>query len=74
MVKMGVTSNVFLPGHRLRLDVSSSNFPRLDRNTNTGGFIAHESINHAVEATNTIHHGPARPSRLILPIIDRPRN
>ena len=70
-VKMGVTSNVFLPGHRLRLDVSSSNFPRFDRNTNTGGFIARESLDDALEATNRVHHGPAHPSRLTLPIIDR---
>jgi putative CocE/NonD family hydrolase len=70
-VKLGVTSNVFLPGHRLRLDVSSSNFPRFDRNTNTGGFISGEAIDEAVEATNRVHHGPAYPSRLTLPIIER---
>jgi putative CocE/NonD family hydrolase len=68
-VKLGVTSNVFLPGHRLRLDVSSSNFPRFDRNTNTGGFIAGESIDDAVPATNRVHHGPGQPSRLVLPVI-----
>ena len=39
---LSVTSNVFLPGHRIRLEVSSSNFPRFDRNTNTGGVIADE--------------------------------
>ena len=70
-VKLGVTSNVFLPGHRLRLDISSSNFPRFDRNTNTGGFIAGESIDDAIVATNRVHHGPAQSSRLILPIISR---
>ena len=70
-VKLGVTSNVFLPGHRLRLDISSSNFPRFDRNTNTGGFISGESIDDAVVATNHVLHGPAHPSRLILPIIAR---
>jgi putative CocE/NonD family hydrolase len=69
--KLGVTSNVFLPGHRLRLDISSSNFPRFDRNTNTGGFIARESIDDAVVAINRVLHGPAHPSRLILPIIAR---
>ena len=40
---LSVTSNVFLPGHRIRLEVSSSNFPRFDRNTNTGGVIADET-------------------------------
>lgn len=67
-VDMGVTSNVFLPGHRIRLEVSSSNFPRYDRNTNTGGTIATDA---PVVAVNRVHHGPAHPSRLVLPLIDR---
>ncbi|GGM87030.1 X-Pro dipeptidyl-peptidase [Lentzea pudingi] len=67
-VDMGVTSNVFLPGHRIRLEVSSSNFPRYDRNTNTGGTIATDD---PVVAVNRVHHGPAHPSRLVLPLIDR---
>lgn len=70
-MKMGVASNIFLPGRRLRLDISSSNFPRFDRNASTGGFIARESIDEAVEATNGVHHGPAYLSRLILCVIDR---
>lgn len=68
---MSVTSNVFLPGHRIRLEVSSSNFPRFDRNTNTGGLINTETLDEAVVASNRILHGPDRPSRLILPIIRR---
>lgn len=70
-VPMAVTSNVFLPGHRIRLDISSSNFPHYDRNTNTGGVIAYESIDQAIVATNRIMHGPDHPSRLILPLITR---
>jgi uncharacterized protein len=70
-VDLTATSNVFLPGHRIRLDVSSSNFPRYDRNTNTGGVIARESEAQMVPAINRIHHGPEHPSRLVLPIIDR---
>ncbi len=70
-IALGVTSNVFLPGHRLRLDVSSSNFPRFDRNTNTGGLIAHEAIDDSLVATNRVHHGPAHPTRLILPVVER---
>ena len=70
-VPMSVTSNVFLPGHRIRLDVSSSNFPHFDRNSNTGGKISFEDLEDMVVATNTIHHGGARPSRLVLPIIER---
>lgn len=70
-VDMTATSNVFLPGHRIRVDVSSSNFPRYDRNTNTGGVIARESEEQMIPAVNHIHHGPAHPSRLVLPVIDR---
>ncbi|MEU8635341.1 CocE/NonD family hydrolase [Amycolatopsis sp. NPDC048633] len=69
---LGVTANVFLPGHRIRLEVSSSNFPRYDRNTNTGGTIAADGEDDLVVAVNHVHHGPAHPSRLILPLIDRP--
>lgn len=70
-VDLSVTSNVFLPGHRIRLEVSSSNFPRYDRNTNTGGVIAEESLDQAVVAINRVLHGHAHPSRLVLPIINR---
>jgi putative CocE/NonD family hydrolase len=65
------TSNVFLPGHKLRLEITSSNFPRFDRNTNTGGDIGRETEDDFVLALNRIYHGPRYPSRLILPIIDR---
>ena len=70
-VPMSVTSNVFLPGHRIRLDISSSNFPRYDRNSNTGGHISSEPADAMVVAHNTIHHGEARASRLVLPVIKR---
>jgi len=70
-VPMSVTSNVFRPGHRIRVDVSSSNFPHYDRNSNTGGAISTETLADMVVANNTIHHGGARPSRLVLPVIDR---
>ena len=58
---LSVTSNVFLPGHRIRLEVSSSNFPRFDRNTNTGGVIADESEDQATVAVNRVLHGPGYP-------------
>ncbi|TYP90517.1 CocE/NonD family hydrolase [Blastococcus xanthinilyticus] len=70
-VDLSVTSNVFLPGHRVGLEISSSNFPRYDRNTNTGGVIAEESLDQAVVATNRVLHGPDHPSRLVLPLITR---
>jgi len=61
------TSNVFLPGHKLRLEVSSSNFPRFDRNLNTGEDQARGT--HMVKATNVIYHDKSRPSALVLPIV-----
>ncbi len=71
-VDLGVTANVFLPGHRIRLEVSSSNFPRYDRNTNTGGTIAADGEDDLAVAVNRVHHGPAHLSRLVLPLIERP--
>ncbi len=65
------TGNVFLPGHRIRLEVSSSNFPRFDRNSNTGGDIASETREQYQPAINRILHDAAHPSHLILPIIER---
>ena len=68
---MTVPSNVYLAGHRIRVDISSSNFPRYDRSSNTGGLIAREAKKDMIAALNTVHHGPLHPSRLILPIIER---
>jgi hypothetical protein len=64
------TSNVFRRGHRLRLEISSSNFPRFDRNTNTGEDMAHAT--RLVSAVNTILHDKEHPSALILPIVPKP--
>jgi hypothetical protein len=61
------TSNLFLKGHALRLEVSSSNFPRFDRNLNTGEALG--SSRNYVSATNTIYHDAEHPSVLILPIV-----
>jgi len=61
------TSNVFKKGHRLRLEVSSSNFPRFDRNLNTGEDSA--TGRKPVSATNTIYHDAEHPSALILPVV-----
>jgi len=70
-VDLVATSNVFAAGHRIRLEVSSSNFPRFDRNTNTGGTIAEETEQDLRTATNRVHHSADHPSRLILPVIRR---
>jgi putative CocE/NonD family hydrolase len=63
------TSNVFLKGHQIRLEVSSSNFPRFDRNLNTGKSAATDA--EFVKATNTILHDAAHPSALLLPVVAR---
>ncbi len=65
------TANVFLPGHRIRLEVSSSNFPRFNRNSNTGGDVASEAADQYRPAINRIFHDAAHPSHVILPIIER---
>lgn len=68
-IDLWATSNVFQKGHRIRLDVSSSNFPRFDVNPNSG-----EKINfhtRKVVAHNQVYHDPAHPSRIILPIVRR---
>jgi putative CocE/NonD family hydrolase len=68
-IDMWATSNVFLPGHRIRLEISSSNFPRWDRNLNTG-----EPMFTSVKvekATQTIHHSAQYQSHVVLPIVPR---
>ncbi len=61
------TSNVFLRGHTLRLEISSSNFPRFDRNLNTGEEIRFER--NYVAATNTVLHDAQHPSALVLAVM-----
>jgi putative CocE/NonD family hydrolase len=68
-VETGVTSNVFLTGHRIRLEISSSNFPRFDRNPNTGRPISDERELRV--ARQTVFHGKTRPSYLLLPVVPR---
>ncbi len=63
------TSNVFKKGHRIRVDVSSSNFPRFDRNPNTGHAFGEDA--QLRTATQTIHHSRQYPSHITLPIIPR---
>jgi hypothetical protein len=60
------TSNFFKKGHRIRIEISSSNFPRFARNLNTGGKNYDESI--SVIAHNKVHHSKAYPSAITLPI------
>jgi len=63
------TSNYFAPGHRLRIEVSSSNFPRFDRNLNTGGNNYDESK--GVVAHNAIHHSKQYPSQITVTVVKR---
>jgi putative CocE/NonD family hydrolase len=63
----GIASNSFLRGHRIRVEISSSNFPRFDRNPNTGAAVAGET--RLVKANQTIYHDRQHPSRLILMVM-----
>jgi putative CocE/NonD family hydrolase len=66
-VDAGVTSNVFLAGHRIRVEISSSNFPRFDRNPNTGGMVA--DAKDGLKAAQTVYHEHQRYSYLLLPVV-----
>lgn len=66
-ITLAPTSNVFKAGHRIRVDISSSNFPRLDINPNTGEAVGKHT--HTVVATNTLHCDREHPSALHLPVI-----
>ena len=68
-IDLGATSNLFRAGHRIRLEVSSSNFPRFDRNPNTGGVFGQDAT--VIRATQTILHEASHPSRLLLPVVPR---
>ena len=68
-IDLGATSNLFKKGHRIRLEVSSSNFPRFEINTNTGTTPAFSKVKNT--ADQKIFHNTQYPSRLILPIIPR---
>jgi predicted acyl esterase len=61
------TSNYFDVGHRIRLEVSSSNFPRFDRNLNTGGRNYDES--QGVVAHNVVHHSKQYPSAVAIMVV-----
>lgn len=68
-IKLYPTSNVFKKGHRIRLDISSSNFPRFDVNPNTGEPLnEHRRVETAV---NTVWHDKEHPSAVVLPVVAR---
>lgn len=66
-VDMEATHNYFAPGHRIRVDISSSSFPRWDRNLNTGGNNYDEAT--GIVASNAVHHSAAHPSHLTVHVL-----
>ena len=66
-IEMTGTANVFLPGHRIRIDITSSNFPQFDRNLNTGEDLATGTSIRV--ANQTVHHGGDKKSYLVLPVV-----
>ena len=61
-------AHTFLPGHRIRVEISSSNFPRFDRNMNTGRELGADGPDDAIRAEQEIHHDADHPSALVLPV------
>ncbi len=66
-IRMNPTSNAFLPGHRIRLDITSSDFPNYDRNHNTSANQNADSL--LQTAKQTVHHGPQSSTRIMLPCL-----
>src|SRR5437899_9979188 len=66
------TANVFARGHRIRVDISSSNFPRFDVNPNSGEPL--QEHRRMLPADNTVYHDAEHPSHVLLPVVppDRP--
>ena len=66
-IDLWATGNLFKPGHRIGVEISSSNFPRFNRNLNTGE--NNETTADFVKATQTIYHNKENPSHILLPVI-----
>jgi predicted acyl esterase len=69
VIDVGATSNLFAAGHRIRVEISSSNFPRFDRNSNTGAPFGESDTTRP--ATQAILHDAGHPSRIVLPLVRR---
>jgi putative CocE/NonD family hydrolase len=65
-IRLSPSAHVFLPGHRIRLDITGSNFPRYERNLNTGGDSSTDTEWQV--ATSTVYHSDGRASVLLLPV------
>jgi putative CocE/NonD family hydrolase len=70
-IDLVATSHLFLAGHRIRVDVTSSSFPRFDRNANTGHTLGIDGADDLRVARQTILHDNERPSHILLPVIPR---
>jgi len=66
-IDLWATSNVFKKGHQIRVEISSSNFPRFDRNLNTGNYFATETD--WLKAEQVVYHNEEYPSCIVLPVI-----
>ena len=69
-IDMAGTANVFRAGHRIRVDITSSNFPQFDRNLNTGEDLG--SSSRVRTARQTVYHGGSRASQIVLPVVPLP--
>jgi putative CocE/NonD family hydrolase len=70
-VDLVATSNVFLPGHRIRVDITSSSFPYLEPNPNTGNPLGQDGPEDVRPALQSVVHDAARPSHIVLPVVPR---
>lgn len=68
-VNVAATANTFFKGHKIRVSISSSNFPRFNRNSNSGGDIMFEQSSTYLKANNVVLHDKEHPSCIILPVI-----
>jgi uncharacterized protein len=66
-IELTGTANKFKPGHRIRIDITSSNFPKFDRNPNTGDPLGSSALTRI--AQQTIYHGGKNLSHIVLPVI-----
>ena len=71
VVELSPTSFLFKASHRIRVQVSSSNFPLFDPNSNTGKSLLSDPTNEMLVARQTVYHDSSRPSHMILPVIPR---
>jgi uncharacterized protein len=70
-INLVATSNLFLEDHCIRVGVTSSSFPRFDRNPNTGNPLGQDGPEDLQPALQSIFHDDSRPSHILLPIIPR---